>query len=90
MSDDEPPNYLNVLEDHHSRMRSEFEERNKRAYANPVPSALRMQAPIAGSSSRLSQPKSQLRMMPSNIEVDLEDSAQGIPKQAYDYGRASA
>jgi hypothetical protein len=29
VSDDEPPNYLNVLEDHHSQQRKEFEERKK-------------------------------------------------------------
>ena len=41
VSDDEPPNYLSVLEEHHSHQRMEFEERNKKAFANPIPSAIR-------------------------------------------------
>jgi len=40
VSDDEPPNYLSVLEDHHSQQRKEFEERNKRVFANPAPSSM--------------------------------------------------
>jgi len=41
VSDDEPPNYLSVLEEHHNLQRKEFEERNKKALANPIPSAIR-------------------------------------------------
>ena len=41
VSDDEPPNYLSVLEEHHTLQRKEFEERNKKALANPIPSAIR-------------------------------------------------
>ena len=45
VSDDEPPNYLSVLEEHHSMQRNDLYARNQRAQDNPIPSAFLQQQP---------------------------------------------
>jgi len=86
VSDDEPPNYMNVLEQHHSKQRRDFEERNRKAFANPIPSAM-MAQPVSHRQGPPLKSKSSLKMLNNSdyIGVDLEDRQEGIPKQAYEY-----
>ena len=87
VSDDEPPNYLSVLEEHHSMQRNDLYARNQRAQENPVPSAFLQQqphqrvslkqAPQPLTSSKPSQQHKPKRTpassRPDNIRIDLED-----------------
>ena len=74
-SDEDPPNYLDVILGNHDKSRASLQGRNKSALANPVPSALQPpQSKTVGRNIAVKQKKLTKTIEPPSIQADLESS----------------